>query len=159
MIQGCQFLITDSFHGVCFAIIFKKSFIALCNKNRGAARFESILKLLGLEDRLINSLDDYHDIKEIDWDNVYKVLNELKIKSSNVLQSMVDKSSEHKNLSDYDFYMPLISSLEYKLETQLNQRQRNKSILQKVFSIKNCNEHKVITILGFKISFKRRLCK
>lgn len=46
---------TDSFHGVCFAIIFNKPFAVYINKDRGASRFYSLLKLLHLEERIIDS--------------------------------------------------------------------------------------------------------
>ena len=41
-IKNADFIITDSFHGICFSIIFHKQFIALVNKIR-APRFESLL--------------------------------------------------------------------------------------------------------------------
>ena len=48
-IKNCEFVMTDSFHGVCFAIIFNKPFAVYINKDRGASRFYSLLKLLHLE--------------------------------------------------------------------------------------------------------------
>ncbi|MBS7824744.1 polysaccharide pyruvyl transferase family protein [Wohlfahrtiimonas chitiniclastica] len=51
-IANADFVITDSFHGMVFSIIFEKQFIVIGNKNRGLARFNSILKLLGLESNL-----------------------------------------------------------------------------------------------------------
>ena len=56
-IRNAEYIVTDSFHGIVFSIIFKKQFIAICNKNRGASRFHSLLKDFGLEDRLIDSSD------------------------------------------------------------------------------------------------------
>lgn len=38
-----EFVITDSFHGTVFSILFNKPFIAIANKSRGIARFNSIL--------------------------------------------------------------------------------------------------------------------
>ena len=52
-IKNCKLLLTDSFHGVCFAIIFNKPFICLANINRGYSRFKSILELLGLKKQLV----------------------------------------------------------------------------------------------------------
>ncbi|WP_321372788.1 polysaccharide pyruvyl transferase family protein [uncultured Draconibacterium sp.] len=51
--MDAEFVITDSFHGTAFSIIFNKPFIAIGNKKRGISRFSSLLKLFGLEDRLI----------------------------------------------------------------------------------------------------------
>ena len=72
-----DFVITDSFHGTVFSIIFNKPFISLVNVKRGASRFESILGELGLSERLISGFDkkkvvtlsqkaiDYHDVNQM----------------------------------------------------------------------------------------------
>jgi hypothetical protein len=48
-----EFVITDSFHGTALSIIFNKPFLAIGNQERGLARFNSLLKVFGLEDRLV----------------------------------------------------------------------------------------------------------
>lgn len=53
-----EFVVTDSFHACVFSIIFGKPFIVIGNKDRGMARFESLLKMFGLEDCLISSDKD-----------------------------------------------------------------------------------------------------
>lgn len=65
-----KYIITDSFHGTVFAIIFGKPFISIGNKERGLARFTSLLKMFGLEDRLVTSINDVTQElidKPIDW--------------------------------------------------------------------------------------------
>lgn len=53
-IRDSKYFITDSFHGCVFAIIFNKPFVCLGNKSRGSARFDTLLRKFGLEDRLIS---------------------------------------------------------------------------------------------------------
>ena len=48
-----KFVVTDSFHACVFSIIFGKPFIAIGNASRGMTRFTSLLRLFGLESRLI----------------------------------------------------------------------------------------------------------
>lgn len=48
-----DFVITDSFHGTVFSIIFGKPFISLVNASRGSSRFKSLLEELGLTERLL----------------------------------------------------------------------------------------------------------
>lgn len=55
---NADYIVTDSFHGSVFSIIFNKPFIAIVNKDRGASRFESLFNLLGISERLI--YDDKH---------------------------------------------------------------------------------------------------
>jgi len=50
---NAKVVLTDSFHGMVFSIIFEKPFIVVINKDRGAARFESLLCKLGMEDRMV----------------------------------------------------------------------------------------------------------
>lgn len=56
-----KFVVTDSFHGMVFSIIFEKPFLVILNKERGASRFLSLLEALGLKSRLVR------DIELFDW--------------------------------------------------------------------------------------------
>lgn len=103
-ILNSDILITDSFHGVCFAIVFRKNFIAIKNQGRGVARFESILNLCGLKDRLISDIDDISANPElfadIDYDKVYNKLEPEIIKSKKWLEGKLEPKK--KAFSDYD---------------------------------------------------------
>lgn len=59
IIMDCDFFVTDSFHGTSLAIIMNKPFITFLNKKRGESRFHSILKLFGLENRLVTSFEEF----------------------------------------------------------------------------------------------------
>lgn len=54
---GADFVVTDSFHGTVFSIIFKKNFFTIANASRGTARMESLLSMFGLNDRLIENVE------------------------------------------------------------------------------------------------------
>lgn len=107
-IDNSQFVITDSFHGTCFAIIFRKPFISICNSDRGATRFTSLLGMLGLENRLIKNETELltrTDLlqEKIDYDNVYKILSEELLNSKQWLHDAIFmKKSVHKPFSSYD---------------------------------------------------------
>lgn len=45
MFRDASFVVTDSFHGTVFSIIFGKEFKCVYNKGRGTARFESLMNL------------------------------------------------------------------------------------------------------------------
>lgn len=53
--QNARFIVTDSFHGTVFALLFNKPFIILGNSTRGMARFESFLDFFELSERIVNS--------------------------------------------------------------------------------------------------------
>ena len=54
-IRDAECVLTDSFHGCVFAIIFNKPFVCLGNEARGSARFDSLLGTFALQNRLLNN--------------------------------------------------------------------------------------------------------
>lgn len=91
--EDAEFVVTDSFHACVFSIIFGKEFIAYGNKNRGLSRFTSLLRIFGLEDRLILSFDEYID-KEIvsSITESQKKLEELRIESKEWLSNALNRA-------------------------------------------------------------------
>lgn len=59
-IANSDYVITNSFHGMVFSIIFRKQFLVFMNSDRGGARFMSLLKMFGLQDRLVNISDEIY---------------------------------------------------------------------------------------------------
>lgn len=51
--RDAKYVITDSFHGTAFSIIFEKNFVSVANIRRGYDRFASLLSNLNLLNRLI----------------------------------------------------------------------------------------------------------
>lgn len=89
---NANFVVTDSFHGCAFSIIFNKPFVAIANAGRGADRFISLLEPLDLSTRLVHSVDEFricHDtlMQPIDYTNVNLKLNVLKANSLNFLRN------------------------------------------------------------------------
>ncbi len=74
-IRDCKLFVTDSFHGMCFAMIFNKPFICLANKSRGRARFDSICEMLGVENQCIDSINEVYE-KDCVFKVDYAVVNE-----------------------------------------------------------------------------------
>lgn len=56
-----DFVLTDSFHGSCFSVIFQKDFLVLRNDRRGGSRFPFLLGGLGLLDRIVTSPEEMTD--------------------------------------------------------------------------------------------------
>ncbi len=122
--KNADFIITDSFHGTCFAIIFHKPFISIANKQRGVNRFKSILRVFDLEDRLV---DGYEEIvssnllcKEIDWDAVDAIWDKNKEKSRQWLYSAITDGT--RCVSDFS----AISSKLYELERRISKLEKTK---------------------------------
>ncbi len=88
-IKNSRFMITDSFHGTVFSIIFNKQFITLSNKGRGNSRMETLLEIVNLQDRMICAESPILPatwLSKIDYTDVNRRLSLLKIESINFLQ-------------------------------------------------------------------------
>ena len=85
--RDAKFVITDSFHACIFSILFHKEFIVIGNKERGLSRFETLLGIFGLQDRMTDKIDEASNIinRNIDWDMVQNILEREKDKSLNYL--------------------------------------------------------------------------
>jgi exopolysaccharide biosynthesis predicted pyruvyltransferase EpsI len=86
--QKSKFVITDSFHGMIFSIIYNKPFIVYGNKRRGISRFESILNVLNLQNRLVftSTIDEALTTKNnINWEMVNNKISELRQESVDFL--------------------------------------------------------------------------
>lgn len=68
LIQNAEFIITSSFHGTAFSVIFKKQFYSLGMKNN-SGRVQSLLSRINLPYRLITDIDKL-DNTIIDYKNV-----------------------------------------------------------------------------------------
>lgn len=89
--KRADFVVTDSFHGMVFSIIFGKPFIVILNPDRGSTRFESLLEQLGLSDRIIS---DQHPLTHNKSNIAYKkphssALTNLRQKSLEILSAHI----------------------------------------------------------------------
>lgn len=88
--QDAKFVVTDSFHGTVFSILHNVPFIVIGNIKRGLSRFQSLLKMFGLEDRLITDVDMVNIgnlvRNNIDWSNVNMILETEREKSLEFLK-------------------------------------------------------------------------
>ena len=84
--MDAEMVITDSFHGCVFAILFNKPFWAIVNEDRGSDRFDSLLKMFHLEDRIIiqGKLPEWD--RKIDWEQVNTIHQEMKRRSLDFLE-------------------------------------------------------------------------
>ena len=88
-----EFVITDSFHACVFSIIFNKPFIIYGNKERGMARFESLLKIFELEERMVSTKKEAIEAinRPIDWEKVNSIHSQWKEKSITFLTENLKK--------------------------------------------------------------------
>lgn len=79
MFRDAKLIITDSFHGTVFSIIFNKNFYSICNQSRGNSRFTSLLTQFDLLDRLYSNIQELKlDKRKINWEKTNNTHCDLK---------------------------------------------------------------------------------
>lgn len=92
--RDASFVITDSFHGCVFSIIFHKQFIAIGNKERGLERFSSLLETFGLSDRLLLTVDGFRNEmidRKIDYSAIDRILEKEKKRGKDFLNILLNR--------------------------------------------------------------------
>lgn len=90
LIKHSEYVITTSFHGVVFCLLYHKPFYAVLLNNeysKGNDRIASLLKSVGLNNRIVSSNSDINSVKaaNISWEDVDAKLSELRKKSIDFL--------------------------------------------------------------------------
>lgn len=74
LFDNAEFVVTDSFHGTAFSMIFNKNFYTIPYKGTNS-RIENILSIFGFEDRLITKVDEVQTT-QVDYSNFDGKVNE-----------------------------------------------------------------------------------
>lgn len=100
---NAETVVTDSFHGMVFSIIFEKNFIVIGNHSRGLDRFVSLLSLLGLKDRLVFDVKDLdcREFGSVDYCKVNEVLKENIEESLRFLYGSLTNTLTEKTKGEY----------------------------------------------------------
>ena len=106
-VANCEVFVTDSFHGACFAIIFKKPVIIIDNPLRGSTRISSLVDTFGLRNVLVDNsefiLDDLlRESKTIEWNKIHKKLKSEIKHSKNWLNEALKCKGRENVANDYD---------------------------------------------------------
>lgn len=92
-IRDAEFLITDSFHGCVFAIIFNTPFVCLGNHGRGEARFSSLFQTFNLKKRLVSTCSPENILQvlydPIDWQQINQTINQEQKRAFTFLSSNI----------------------------------------------------------------------
>ena len=88
-IKNAEYVITDSFHGSVFSILFGKQFYTFDNKGRGADRFYTLFSALGLMSRLLDDSATSFPDGIIDYTLVGTMLDPMREKSVEFLKGVL----------------------------------------------------------------------
>lgn len=87
--RDASYIITDSFHGTAFSIIFQKPFATVYNAERGSARIDNLISLFpGIRDRVIGPYQELPSIN-MDFSDIAIERNKLKQSSIDFLKTAI----------------------------------------------------------------------
>ena len=163
-IRNSELFITDSFHGICFSIIFNKPFVGLLlNEVGGLSRLESLSNMFDIKDRIITDLSEVMNkpdfLLKMDYSKINEKLEIEKEKSLKWLKNALENKKEKYNYRD-DIINLLINE-----NTDLNNKindlySKNLDKIDghqnwiKLFGIYNTKEYLIFYLFGIKISLK-----
>ncbi len=90
--KDAEFIVTDTFHGMIFALIYEKPFIVLEREDGGhwakySDRMTSTLKMLGLEERYLSSRSTIPNrFKELDYSGIRQTIQQKRKESMEYLK-------------------------------------------------------------------------
>lgn len=90
--KNASFIITNSFHGTAFSLIFEKNFYSVVNlsnsgKGKLSSRIVDLLESIGLKNNIIDNDSENIDNIFIDYDEIKFKINMLKEQSKNFLET------------------------------------------------------------------------
>lgn len=90
-IKNAECMITDSFHGTAFAINFNTTFVEILPNNRTGTRNMSILKMVGLSNRILKEDKDIELARQkIDYHRVNQIIADKRKESLELLKDMIE---------------------------------------------------------------------
>lgn len=86
-LKNASYVVTSSFHGTVFSILFKKDFTSICLNKVIGERIDSLLHSLGLSHRMVTEIGKPMDITPIDYTNTQDAYRTLQRASHEFLKN------------------------------------------------------------------------
>lgn len=88
--KNAKFIVTNSFHGTAFSLIFEKEFysvvnLSINNETKLSSRITDLLQNVELDNRIISDRTEQIDVFPIDYKKINKNINQLKKQSKDYL--------------------------------------------------------------------------
>jgi hypothetical protein len=101
LIAQSEFFLSNSFHGTAFSVIFEKQFYSFKRiRDKVNSRIVDFLNLLGLQDQLINSVEEIDIKKKINYNKSFIRLNPLILKSKKFIDSVLKEKESMYSCSN-----------------------------------------------------------
>lgn len=123
--MNAEFVITDSYHGLCFSIIFERAFLTIVNRTRGASRFETLASLFNIGDRMVENLciikENLHLYKQMDYNKIKESIKKEIVRSREWLDNALNSKKKIKAASEADVFLDELLVMSNEIEVLKNQ--------------------------------------
>lgn len=89
LIKNSEYVVSNSFHGTAFALIYEKEFLVVNRKEKLNSRMLDLLSLFGLKERMISEFDNRKELLSIDYALINKFVEEEVNKAKTYLENVV----------------------------------------------------------------------
>ena len=93
-IRNSALLVTDSYHPVAFAILFRVEFVVLDAGSQDLSRTRALLDLFGLGSRIVQQFSSDQKFEPISWDSVHDDLSEFRAASLEFLRAAITANTK-----------------------------------------------------------------
>lgn len=102
-IKYAEFVLTDSFHGTVFSIIFEKKFVVFnrfsnTNSMSTNGRITTLLEKIGLQNRLVDSINISTAFQNVDYKNIAEIVNNERKKAIRFIIESVGSPQRSANV-------------------------------------------------------------
>lgn len=136
--KNSRYVITDSCHGMSFAILYHKPFAGIGNTARGITRFNSLVKLFHLESRFVTNpsdiMNDPRFLEPMDYREVDEILKKEKKRSLDWIHDAMFRPKTVQTCQAYSLKVKSMYSKEpQKVQPQKTPVQKQKTVPRKVY--------------------------
>lgn len=120
-IKNSEFVVTDSFHGFAFSLIFNRPFVQVKNA-KAQSRFESMFRLLNIEDNSVSKEDKINFEKifiKRDWEQINKKIEEEVLKAEQWMKNALENPVKDNSRYEFENFLLINSQLKTE-ETKRN---------------------------------------
>lgn len=90
LFKNAEYVISDSFHGIVFSLLFNRKFFAKSDGHHKNRRVEELLKLVNMTDRTMNHVTEEQLTEELDFTYANQQIDKFRLSSLQKLKEMID---------------------------------------------------------------------
>ena len=97
-IKNAEFIISNSFHGTAYSLIFEKEFIVTNRVDKINTRMRDLLNEIGISERLVSNIDEVNCLEKLNYSDIKDNIDKLIKQSKLYLDKVIGEYNEEKDI-------------------------------------------------------------